>query len=156
MAKITRITPVFKSGDKNNLSNYRPISILPTLSKVLERVVYNKLTSYLDKLNIIVPSQYGFRKKNTTYIWQYLTYLIKSMMQLTKATTELPFFLDLFKAFDTIETDILINKLQHYGIRGLALDWFCSYMFGRHQYVFINDRKSSANPSIMGFPRVPS
>jgi len=59
MAKIARITPVFKSGNKNDLSNYRPISILPTLSKVLERVVYNKLYNYLDKLNIIVPSQYA-------------------------------------------------------------------------------------------------
>ncbi|WP_150149731.1 reverse transcriptase domain-containing protein [Candidatus Enterovibrio escicola] len=68
MAKIAQVTPVFKSGDKNDVSNYRPISILPTLSRVLERVVYNRLNSYLDKLNVIVPSQYGFRKKNTTYM----------------------------------------------------------------------------------------
>ncbi len=66
MAKIARVVPVFKSGDKNNLSNYRPISVLPTLSKVLEKVVDNRLSDYLDKLNILAPSQYGFRKKSTT------------------------------------------------------------------------------------------
>lgn len=64
IAKTARVTPIFKSGDKNDLCNYHPISILPTLSKLLERVVYNRLRNYIDKLNIIVSFQYGFRKKN--------------------------------------------------------------------------------------------
>lgn len=66
LAKIARVTPIFESGDKNDLCNYRPICILSTLSKVLEKVVYSRLNNYLDKLNIIAPSKYGFRKNSTT------------------------------------------------------------------------------------------
>jgi len=68
MTKIARITPIYKSGDKNNMGNYRPISILPSLSKVLERVVHIRLSLYLDKLHILVRSQYGFRKENSTFM----------------------------------------------------------------------------------------
>ena len=66
MAKIARILPIYKSGDKNDINNYRPISILPTLSKVLEKIVYSRLSGYLDKLGFLVASQYGFRKNSTT------------------------------------------------------------------------------------------
>ena len=150
--KIARVLPLFKSGDNNMLSNYRPISVLPIFSKIFEKVVYNRLITYFNKYNILFKNQYGFRKGHSTSL--ALHHLFDNI---TKAIDQKEYtigvFIDLSKAFDTVNHEILINKLKHYGIRGLALDWIKSYFGNRQQYVEYNGAYSSYNSIKCGVPQ---
>jgi hypothetical protein len=134
LLKIARVVPVFKSGDCRLLSNYRPISILPILSKVFEKIVYNRLINYIDRFHILIDNQYGFRNGHSTYL-ALLQLYNKISSAIDKNEFIIGIFLDLSKAFDTVSHDILFDKLQHYGIRATTLDWFKSYLNNRLQYV---------------------
>ena len=117
--KLVRVVPLYKSGDKNLLSNYRPVSVF---SKFLEKAVYNRLIRYLDKYEILNNKQHGFRKKHSTSLaLLYLHHKITSAIDERKHAVGI--FPDLSKAFDTFNRRILLDKLEHYGIRGLALEW---------------------------------
>lgn len=139
--KIAKIIPVYKSEDKKLVSNYRPISILPVFSKILERLIYNRLIHFLEQNNILSDNQYGFRKKiSSSMALIDLIEKISSSMENNDYT--LGIFLDLSKAFDTVNHDILLSKLHSYGIRGVPHDWFRNYLSNRSQYVSINNSKS--------------
>ena len=124
--KIARVIPLFKSGEDGLISNYRPISILPVFSKLFEKVVYSRLINYFDSNNILFKNQYGFRKNHSTSL-ALLDLVDKITLAIDERKYTVGIFLDLSKAFDTVNHDILFDKLSFYGIRGLPLDWLKSY-----------------------------
>ena len=150
--KIAKVIPLFKSGDHDIFTNYRPVSILPAFSKILEKVVYNRLLKFLNKFNILSDNQYGFRKHHSTaYALTHLYDKISSAIDNQECTVGI--FIDLSKAFDTVDHCILLEKLEHYGIRGSALNWFASYLSGRSQFVDFNGYRSSSCQIRCGVPQ---
>ena len=139
--KIARVIPLFKNGNINDFTNYRPISLLSQFSKILEKIFHNRMMSFIEEKNILYESQYGFRKNmSTSLAILELVENITSSIDGCKSTVGI--FIDLKKAFDTVNHDILVKKLVHYGIRGVANKWICSYLSNRSQYVCINDTSS--------------
>ncbi|CAK1591183.1 unnamed protein product [Parnassius mnemosyne] len=130
--KRSIITPVHKDGDKSDVNNYRPISVLTSLSKIIEKILNKRLVSYLNKYNIISDSQYGFRQGRSTQdaIIALTSEIVNKIDNGYKCVTV---FLDLKKAFDTVSVPILVQRLEAIGIRGKALSLFDSYLRGRRQ-----------------------
>ena len=140
--QIAKIVSILKSNDETVLNNYRPISVLPSLSKVFEQVIFNQIHEYFDRHNLYYGNQYGFRKGHSTE--QAVLKVIDRVTQnLDIGVTPINIYLDLSKAFDTLNHNILLQKLKHYGIHGTALDLFNSYLSGRQQYVDYNGIKSN-------------
>ena len=150
--KIAKVTPIFKSGDKDNVTNYRPISILPVFSKVLERIMYNRVYNHLDSKGVLYEKQFGFQRNNSTE---------HAILQLTRDITDSfekgeytrGVFIDLSKAFDTADHQILIKKLQYYGIDGTVLEWFRRYLSNRKQYISSQDVSKNCLDIICGVPQ---
>ena len=150
--KIARVIPLYKSGAHNIFTNYRSVSILPPFSKILEKkIMYKRLLAFLDKQKILSDTQFGFRKNHST------SYQIKLYDKISCATDNreitVGVLIDLSKAFDTVDHNILLEKLEHYGIRGLALNWFRSYLSNRQQYVEFNSLCSSRQQIRSGVPQ---
>ena len=124
------------------MSNYRPIPILSTFSKILEKLIYNRTQSFLEKHSITLPAQYGFRSVYSTShaMIDILTSTLDNI-NVNKNTALL--LLDLKKAFDTVNHDILLNEINHYGIRGNANNLFASFLANRKRYVFLNHTQSN-------------
>ena len=122
--------PLYKAKERYYTTNYRPISLLITLSKVLEKIVYKRTVKFLDSKNIIYNSQYGFREKHscTDAVMELCTEILKAR---ENNLNTISVFLDLSKAFDTLDPKILLSKLEIYGMRGTVLDWFESYLTKR-------------------------
>jgi len=116
--KLAKVIPVFKAEDKLLVSNYRPISILSVFSKILEKLMYTRLESFIEKHELLCNNQFGFREKHSTYL-ALLNIIDHITQQIDSKSFSLGIFIDLSKAFDTIDHTILLLKLEHYGIRGL-------------------------------------
>ena len=150
--KIARVIPLFKSGEPSSFSNYRPVSVLPLFSKILARLMYCRLLSFINKQNILYAFQFGFRKLHSPNLA-----LIILVDRISKALENgdfvLGLFLDFSKAFDTVNHSILYKKLEFYGVRGLALRWFQSYLSERVQYVEYNNVNSGKDRIVCGVPQ---
>ena len=132
--KIAKVTPVFKADDVNELGNYRPISVLPCFSKILERIMYNRLFKHLKTNEVLYKKQFGFQEGHSTE--HAIIQLIDQINNcFEKNHFTLGIFIDLKKSFDIVDHAILIKKLKHYGIKGNNLRWFESYLESRKQYV---------------------
>ena len=150
--KIAKVIPIFKAKNKELFTNYRPISLLPVISKILEKVVHCRLYSFLTRYNILNDSQYGFRHKHSTI--NAITEITNDIMSsFDMKHTSLAVYLDLSKAFDTIDHSILLKKMEHYGIRGISLEWFKSYLSQRVQYVTYKSTNSMSLKIPCGVPQ---
>ena len=150
--KIALVSPLYKAKDPMIFSNYRPISLLPLFSKILEKLMYNRLLSFLNKCNVINKNQFGFRNNHSTYM-ALLIMLENIRNALDNGECAVGIFLDFQKAFDTVDHDILLDKLFNYGIRGIALEWFKSYLSNRHQVVKYNNYESEPRKILCGVPQ---
>ena len=139
--KVAMVSPLYKAKDPMIFSNYRPISLLSSFSKILEKLMSNRLLNFLNKCDILNKYQFGFRNNHSTYM--ALIILLENLNNaLDKGQCSIGIFLDFQKAFDTINHGILLDKLYHYDIRGPAYDWFSSYLNERYQFVVYNGCES--------------
>jgi len=150
--KTARVIPIFKSGEPTFTSNYRPISTLPILSKIFEKLMHKQLLSFLSCNNILSPCQFGFRSNSSTSD-AILEFLDNAANILDRKNSLLTVFLDFSKAFDTVNHKILLDKLCHVGVRGMVLEWFRSYLSGRKQYVSVNGSNSDLLDIQTGVPQ---
>ena len=152
LLKKGKITPVHKSGSTNDADNFRPISTLPTMSKIFEKLTLNRMENFIAAHSILSPCQFGFRHgKNTTHaIIKLLSTVVSAFHNKMYCVS---FFLDLRKAFDTINHRILLQKLNYYGFRGQCHEYLKSYFKDRRQYVYLNGHSSEEKPVISGVPQ---
>ena len=150
--KTGRITPIHKKGPKNDITNYRPVSTLPIFGKIFEKIIYDRLYSFITSRKILSPTQFGFRKMySTSHAVNHSIDLIKNFQ--IKGKDTIGIFIDLSKAFDTIDHATLLAKLERYGIRGISHDLIKSYLTNRYQIVSINGTLSEKEPVKYGVPQ---
>ena len=150
--KLAKVIPLFKKGLQNCLNNYQPISLLLIFNKILEKLVYKRLHQYLEKKEILYYKQFGFHATYST------TYALLSIVdKINKAIDHHDYacgiFLDLSKAFDTVNHDVLIKKLEFYGVRDLQINFFLSYLSNLRQFVSVNNISSDELTISCGVPQ---
>ena len=142
--------PSLLKTSKVVVSNYRPISLLSHIEKIYEKVMLTRVTSFLDSQNLIYSRQFGFRN-STLHTLTVIVEPIRKSLDIGELACAV--FVDLQKAFDTVDHQILISKLDHYGIRGPSKNWFKSYLSDRHQFVSIQNSESSLKSIRYGVPQ---
>ena len=150
--KIARVLPIFKSGEKGDLSNYRPISIISGIAKVFGRLVYDQFYTYLTSNRLINSYQSGFRPTYST-LTSLLELTNNWCVNIDRGLLNGVVFIDLKKAFDTIDHDVLLSKLRAYGVDDLTLPWFRSYLTDRRQRCFVNGQFSNSSFITKGVPQ---
>ena len=150
--KAANVIPLFKCGDAMSFNNYRPVSLLCVLSKIFEKIMYARLNDILIVHKILYMYQFGFRKHHSAYM-AHMVLVDKLTKCLENGDFVIGVYLEFSKAFDTVNHKILLNKLEHYGIRGAALSWFESYLANRTQFVTYNSVSSEPKNISCGVPQ---
>ena len=150
--KRSNITPIFKSGDPSEASNYRPISLLSLISKILERCIHNRIMDFLLRNNLLSDCQFGFRPRSSTQ--DALLTITRDWHQSLSTNRQVAaVFFDIKKAFDSVPHNHLLQSLANIGITGQLHQWFASYLFGRYQRVALDGFSSSYQPVTSGVPQ---
>lgn len=150
--KLSKIIPLYKKGDRTKICNYRPIAILSVFSKIFEKLLAKRIKNFLESCNILSPNQHGFREQHSTItaLINILDFIYKHLDQGHKI---LGLFIDLSKAFDLVDHDILLNNIECYGIRGLCSKLLKSYLYNRKQFVDFVGTRSKELPIDIGVPQ---
>ena len=147
-----RVIPIYKAGEKDLFTNYRPVSLFHQFSKILEKIYYSRLDKFISKYDILSNSQYGFRQNMSTNL--ALLELVEELTSsIDKKNKTIGVFIDLKKAFETNDHDILLKKLDRYGVRGISNNRVKSYLTGRKQYVNIDMATSGMLQTVCGVPQ---
>ena len=150
--KIGKIIPLFKGGDRESVNNYRPVSLLPLPGKMLEKIVHSRIIKFWEENKFLSSNQGGFRKNHSTV--STIADLTDDLFcQINEGNTTIAAFVNLRKAFDTVNTKILLDKLNNAGIRGNVLKWCTNYLSNRSQCTFVNNVKSRLLPVTCGVPQ---
>ena len=150
--KYAKVTPLYKQGDRGDVNNYRPISVIPIVAKVFERILYEQLYAYLEEHDILCQNQSGFPANHST-----VTALLEATdswaYKIDNGKINGVIFLDLKKAFDTVDHKILLSKLNYYGVHGKSFKWFQSYIENRTQKCSVNGSLSNSCSLTCGVPQ---
>ena len=145
--KIATVIPILKKGSSSEMSNYRPIALLPFISKIFEKCLFNRLSNYASLCKFSVPTQFGFRKgRSTLDAIILITEKIYDAFNSGNGSFNINIFINFQKAFDTIDHCILMNKLSMYGVTGIYHEVLKNYLSNRHQSVRIGDQLSPPLP----------
>ena len=150
--KCAKIIPIFEDEDNTLPENYRPISLLSIYNRIFEKLVYSRVTKFVKDCNILYDQQYGFRSKHSTQ--HAVLDIVNTILQnMDNGKFSCGVFIDLKKAFDTVNHEILLAKLENYGIRGVINSWFRSYLTDRKQTTEVNNVVSEAETTLCGVPQ---
>ena len=150
--KLSKITPLFKKNNPEHFDNYRPIAILPAISKIFEKVMHKQIYQYFSSHNLLFHSQYGFRTNHSTEL-AALHLCSEMSKKLDNKETPFSVFLDLSKAFDLLDHHILLSKLNHYGFDEMSLALCKNYLTNRRQFVCYDQEKSDTIDILKGVPQ---
>ena len=150
--KTAKVIPLYKKDDCLIMDNYRPVSLLTSISKIFEKIVHKQITKYFKENKLFYKSQYGFRDEHSTELAS-VELIDRVMEAFQKKRSPLAIYMDLSKAFDTLDHKILTHKLEYYGIKGKELNWFKSYLSDRKQFVEIDSVRSDYQTITTGVPQ---
>ena len=150
--KIAKVVPIYKKGDFNLIENYRPVSLLPCISKIFEKIMHSRIYNFFTHNNLFYSSQYGFRSQHSTEL-AALELVDHLIMQMDNNKVPLNVYLDLSKAFDTLDHKILLAKLKYYGFHDRSLTLMRNYLENREQYVCFKDCNSNYLTISTGVPQ---
>ena len=150
---MARVIPIFKADDDSDPNNYRPFSLLSNINQLFEKLMCKRMKLFIEKMNILSPSQYGFRQGHSTE-HAILDIINAIQSNMDRGEFSCGVFIDLKKAFDTVlNHNILLEKLHFYGFRGIINDWFASYLKERTQITIVGNKSSYKSTIDCGVPQ---